>query len=1083
MINLETALSNLNENFSDITNLIPNSYKFTDERAGFDTPNVLGDVVFAQSDGKIIWGGKTSYGGFNFNGAYKYNLVRFNTDGTIDDTFVDQYFLGNNDGYIRSVAQQSDGKLIVVGHFTGVGIANFTYNRIVRLNTNGTIDITFADGLTGFDDNALVVKVLSDNSILVGGKFSYYNGTLVNKLVRLDSSGNLDTAFNSNISGYIGGNVNAITVDGSGNIYVGGEFSNYIIKLGSDGTPDATFVVGSGFNDRVSAIAIDNGGKIIVGGWFSSYDGSACRKIVRLNTDGTIDNTFNDSNDFNDPNGSIQSIAIQSDQKILVSGWFTAYGSSEQRFIARLNTDGTLDTSFDVALKFSMTCSNSGNGYQRRVQSIIFVSGTIFMAHSLFTYNGQIQPYFTAIDTNGDLVSGFELPPIHDVRFDWNEDPPLGHKLEVFGTEIPIVFWAGEGARADTTSNFMAFNPDGIKVDGFFQENMFDGQIRNFFIDPPVVYVCGDFNNVNDLPFRYLARLGPTGYVDTTFLSGTKANDGIWSVKVLSNGKILIGGRFTSYDGNSTNRICLLTNNGEFDTACTEAALDNMVFTTAVDADGKIYVGGRFTGGILRLNSDLTLDTGFDVGSGFGSPIGNNPRVSSIEIDGDGKVVVGHWFTEYNGSPCSPGITRLNTDGSIDNTFATEGTGLESSVDKGIVQTVKIQTDGKILVGGWFDTYNGNPQRKIIRLNSNGTKDTSFTAYGVGGDFGDNNGPRVNSIDLDADGNIYCAGNIVTFNEIPRYPVVKISSTGDIATDFSSDPGVFVAGIGDGGNDMYDSANCMYTNLRQSFADAQQSNPRKTLAIPVTHTPMMFGAGEGGGGDFEDNQYVPLPDGRIMDGSLYFGPESSYFTNMYTGMFVMCATNVTSDVTDFFIAGNLGADGNGDEASFNVNVYGNLYTIFVKKVYGTSDPSINHIIIVPGNGSGITHDVDTTTEYDDDSVSGLNVNELFYLVVASASGGLISNTQIQTIATKFLEVIGAGYEDYQIQLTKPNRAVEGDEGNLDFVLVNGKSIQRDGYIQTNQNLLQLIKLKKIKDGDMFSNQLETLSDFPWIETF
>ena len=68
-------------------------------------------------------------------------MKRFNTNGTLDDTFTSPKFCYNYNGYIRDVGQQSDGKLIVVGHFTGVdGEAK---NRIVRLNTDGSVDNTF----------------------------------------------------------------------------------------------------------------------------------------------------------------------------------------------------------------------------------------------------------------------------------------------------------------------------------------------------------------------------------------------------------------------------------------------------------------------------------------------------------------------------------------------------------------------------------------------------------------------------------------------------------------------------------------------------------------------------------------------------------------------------------------------------------------------------------------------------------------------------------------------------------------------------------------------------------------------------
>ena len=113
--------------------------------------------------------------------------------------------------------------------------------------------------------------------------------------------------------------------------------------LYSDGSIDGTFVYGSGFDFPVYTIAIQSDNKILVGGNFSDYSGTGANRIIRLNTNGSIDGTFNYGSGFDD---SVNTIAIQSDNKILVGGVFTDYSGTGANKIIRLNSDGSIDGTF-----------------------------------------------------------------------------------------------------------------------------------------------------------------------------------------------------------------------------------------------------------------------------------------------------------------------------------------------------------------------------------------------------------------------------------------------------------------------------------------------------------------------------------------------------------------------------------------------------------------------------------------------------------------------------------------------------------------------------------------------------------------
>lgn len=210
-------------------------------------------------------------------------------------------------------------------------------------------------------------------------------------------------------------------------------------------------------------------------------------------------------------------------------------------------------------------------------------------------------------------------------------------------------------------------------------------------------------------------------------------------------------------------------------------------------------------------------------------------------------------------------------------------------------------------------------------------------------------------------------------------------------------------GIADGGDDMYDGANFMNTELTQTYESLLDSglDGDGEFSIPITHTP----ASEEGTGDYTD----PPKDGVVVDGSDYFGSGSEYFTNMYPDLFVMMADNIS--VNEFSIFGNNGADGSGVDAGtlFPVSANGQNYTVFYKSVYDAGDPSINHIMIIPGDSSSLTHlYVDDNTNRDGDCAQGISDRgTIFYLLCARENGLQLSIEDAEAIAVKFLEIVGS----------------------------------------------------------------------------
>ncbi len=180
-------------------------------------------------------------------------------------------------------------------------------------------------------------------------------------------------------------------------------------------------------------------------------------------------------------------------------------------------------------------------------------------------------------------------------------------------------------------------------------------------------------------------------------------------------------------------------------------------------------------------------------------------------------------------------------------------------------------------------------------------------------------------------------------------------------------------GISDGGSDMYDCANYLNTNLASQFL---------------------------------------YTDGVLVASDAIFGTGSSYHTSKFPALFVMQADNISIDM--FEITGNNGADSDGslDTAMFDVNVAGRQSTVYVKRVYGAGDPSINHIIIVPGGGSGITHTFSNDTNDDRDTLTGLSgIDHIAYLLVARSSGQRLSDADVLALVDEFVVNAGLGVGD------------------------------------------------------------------------
>jgi len=310
------------------------------------------NAIVTQGDGKIIVAG---YSFVDRSIDKGFVLVRLNTDGTVDSTFgtngVSFNSIGVYDAVAYSAAVQKDGKIVVAGYSktTYAGSIEFT---LVRYNSNGTLDNTFGtDGIvttnmSNSDDLAESVIIQSDGKIVIAGYSGYLNpspfggGGDSPELARYISDGRLDSTFGTDgidtIENFIG-KIHSLALQSDGKIvaagYSGsstnGDFATFRFNL--DGSLDNKFgtngIVTTSFSNSSYAhsIAVQNDGKIVVTGYADVGILDADFATIRFNSDGTLDNTFGTNGIITTPIGTsaneAYSVAIQNDGKIIVAGY------------------------------------------------------------------------------------------------------------------------------------------------------------------------------------------------------------------------------------------------------------------------------------------------------------------------------------------------------------------------------------------------------------------------------------------------------------------------------------------------------------------------------------------------------------------------------------------------------------------------------------------------------------------------------------------------------------------------------------------------------------------------------------------
>lgn len=543
---------------------------------GTGSDNIVYTSVI-QSDGKIIIGGSFT----NVNGVARTRVARINTDGSTDVSFTTGSGANN---IVFTSAIQSDGKIIIGGAFTTYSAT--ASNRITRLNTNGTPDVTFTIG-TGANNNLQDLKIQSDGKIIITGDFTAFNGTTINRLARLNTNGSLDVTYSigSGPTVSTGGNgVYACALQADDKAIIGGAFTSYngsartrIARINTDGSVDATFGYCHGANGIIRTVFIQPNGKIAFGGDFGTYSGSLRSCITRANNDGATDIGFNPGIGTN--GGIVRTISMQSTDKLIIGGDFTSYNSGASTRLARAQTNGASD-----AVSFPTPTGANNIIYS----SVVQTDDKIIIAGVFTAYGGTARNHIARVLTNANNDATFNPGTgtdgnIHTCALQSDGNIIIGGSFTNYnGTARSNI------ARITTTGTLDAtFNPgtgtDGIIYSCYVQS---DGKI----------VIAGNFTTYNGTARNNIARLNADGSLDATFNPGTGANNIIYTTCGQIDGKVIIGGNFTSYNGTARNYFARLNSNGTLDlTFNIGTGANNTIYTSAIQSDGHIIIGGAFT--------------------------------------------------------------------------------------------------------------------------------------------------------------------------------------------------------------------------------------------------------------------------------------------------------------------------------------------------------------------------------------------------------------------------------------------------------------------------------------------------------
>jgi uncharacterized delta-60 repeat protein len=650
--------------------------------------------------------------------------------------------------WVHAFAELANGDFYVAGNFIKVDGARRT--MVYRVTAAGAVDTTYTPAEIDGTVRALVTQ--PDGKLVIAGDFVRVGGVMSNRLARLNADGSVDLEFSS--GGGIGFATTAygLVRQSDGKLLVTTNGGNsFLMRFNVDGTRDTAYA--PTLNNQITSQVLQADGKLVVGGHFTTVNGVTRGRIARLNVDGTLDTSFASGTAFNE---AVLSLAVAGDGGVYVGGYFTTFGGvAASTFVKLDSTAGALAPSFTppsfngYALAMSVRASDGllalvGNNLLPGKNLVLLTPTGAVSAIDPVQPNSQTMAARFAADGRlliggyFGMVGAANRTGVARLNTDGTVDASLNHALRqkgVIAGAMPLPngqtlvvgsfhFLRGvdvpDGvARINADGSVDAtFNPGGSGSNGWrtwAAVRQPDGRIL----------IAGEHSQYNGVQRTYIARLLENGALDPSFVPPI-LNGTVRTVQLLPGGRVLIGGDFTTIGSASRNRVAVLTSTGALDLSFDPGTgFNNTVVASAVQADGKVVLTGNFTTAnnqarnyLARLNANGSLDATFNIGTGL------NSAATNLSLQPDGKIYVSGYFSSYNGVNRS-GIVRLNGDGTLDTAF--------SALSVSAIQTFVVQEDGKpVIAGGWsFPLASVPGTAYLARLTDTGAVDPTFVSGGM----------------------------------------------------------------------------------------------------------------------------------------------------------------------------------------------------------------------------------------------------------------------------------------------------------------------------------------------------------------
>ncbi len=577
----------------------------------------------------------------------------------------------------------------------------------------GQIDPTFNiidDGThpTAFDDQVRDAHMYPNGKYLIGGFFTTYQGQSVNSLIRLNNDGSIDLTFNDAING-VGplGTVEGFVVLENRKIVVFGDFTHYnglpadgIVIINEDGSKESTFnVTQAPLASIKDAAELSNGDIIIVG---NIVNGSSQSQVIRITQQGTISPVFN-TNVI--ANTNILQVEVDPYDNIYVCGQFSNIGGLVTEEIARMNANGIMDFSYSIPVEWG----NNTNDIYVNDDSTVIACGS----------------YSSSLNPPSPVNGYYKILPDGSIDNSFISANVWGHYRHIAKDSLGryCMYWYNNQYK-----KIIRILPSG-QEDPTFEEYTYDANGSNGNVNKILTQANGKIL----LAGNEFSRRNENGTNDESFLSPNGVNGTVETIQTMANSKAYIAGAFSGYNGVSRNGICRVFADGSIDVSfdCGSGVVTGVspfesewrIYKIAVQPDGKIIVGGDFTrfngedrNNLVRLLPDGSFDPSFNIGSGL------NNAVKDIIILPSGKILVAGEFNQYdsggpNQTSCG-GLIKLNLDGSIDQSFQLLG--------QAPVEAMAMTNSGQIVLAGGFLVFDGNLVNRLCRINSDGTFDPSY---------------------------------------------------------------------------------------------------------------------------------------------------------------------------------------------------------------------------------------------------------------------------------------------------------------------------------------------------------------------